>query len=499
MKYIKLNDNKNHLSLGNIFNSIKEYSINKSAAIQSEIFCIIFNVDNISETTVNNYCTGYRAIGNDYRQIFLNYKKIYSKDKSIFIETINNLISIIEGTIHNYKTIEDINNNNLFIQITKHIYSIAKNDNYYNQLRKKETLKLIQKENYYEAFIDMLFFAILEKKQPLYSSDLLEATIENILDNTSISINDLKKYLEIQFKEGISLIPSLKKLAKENNPYALYELGNLEYNGIISGTPNYNLAYKYHLEASKFNHPTSYWMLAHMILKGKVTIPNDIEVSWTYLKKAEELNSVSALNTIGLCYLSGKNPQKEKNIQKAIEYFEKASQKEYIYAYNNLGKIYEEKKDYKKAFHYYLLSANNEESWGCNKVGEFYRQGLGIEKDESKAFYYYNLGVESPIKNLYPWNIYNLVNYYYRFGNPNLGIEKNLNKCIELLNKISNEEKAQELSLYVYYELYQDTKSNKYLEKANHYLDKLNNNPNINIDIKKAIQNKLNNLKFKIN
>ena len=69
MSYIKLNNNPNHLSLGNLFNEIKKLSINKSSAIQTEIFCILFNIDSISDTTVNNYCTGYRTIGNNYKQI----------------------------------------------------------------------------------------------------------------------------------------------------------------------------------------------------------------------------------------------------------------------------------------------------------------------------------------------------------------------------------------------------------------------------------------------
>ena len=79
MSYIKLNNNPYHLSLGNLFNEIKSISINKTSAIQTEIFCILFNVDTISDTTVNNYCTGYRSIGNDYKQIYLNYQKKYKK------------------------------------------------------------------------------------------------------------------------------------------------------------------------------------------------------------------------------------------------------------------------------------------------------------------------------------------------------------------------------------------------------------------------------------
>ncbi len=73
--YIKLNNNNNHLSLGNLFTIIKKMSKNKSAAIQSELFCILFNIENISETTVNNYCTGLRSINSTYKQIYINYLK----------------------------------------------------------------------------------------------------------------------------------------------------------------------------------------------------------------------------------------------------------------------------------------------------------------------------------------------------------------------------------------------------------------------------------------
>ena len=77
--YIKLNNNDNHLSLGNLFNIIKNISKNKQATIQSELFCIIMDIDYISETTINNYCTGLRSINSSYKQIYINYRKKYLK------------------------------------------------------------------------------------------------------------------------------------------------------------------------------------------------------------------------------------------------------------------------------------------------------------------------------------------------------------------------------------------------------------------------------------
>ena len=494
--YIKLNNNNNHLSLGNLFNEIKKLAKNKTSAIQTEIFCILFNIDEISDTTVNNYCTGYRSIGATYKQIYLNYKKKYQIDNTILIENINNILSIIDGYIHNYKTIKELNQSKTLRILTNNLQILSKNDIYVPNQTKKEILSQITKENYYQALSIILFFIILEKKQPLYESELIIETIEEILKNTNISINDLKKYLTIQFKEGISLIPTLKKLAKEKNPYALHELGNLEYNGTIMGYPRYEEAFNYYKEAASFNHPTSNWMLSHMIINKKIgSLSNDdIIIAWNYLNKAHSLNSISALNTLGLCYLHGYNPNKEININKALSYFEKAAKENYIYAYNNLGKIEEQNKNYEKAFNYFILSANNEESWACNKVAEYYRQGIYIEKDLKKAFEYYNIGANSPINNRCPWNTHNLVKYYYLSGNADIGIKKDIEKSISLLLQNKDFVPNQELLLYSYYELYLTNKNEDNLNKVKYYLSIINNNTLYNKEYKKLIESNLKNI-----
>ena len=170
--YIKLNDNYNHLSLGNLFNSIKENAKNKSSAIQSEIFCIIFNVDSISDTTVGNYCTGYRAIGNEYKQIYLTYQKKYQKDKNILIPTVCRIITIMEGQIYDNKNIDEINSNISLQKLVRHLHNLAKNDIYVNNKLKREILSYINNNNYYEAICNILFFTILEKKQGAFSGKL---------------------------------------------------------------------------------------------------------------------------------------------------------------------------------------------------------------------------------------------------------------------------------------------------------------------------------------
>ena len=493
--YIKLNNNDNHLSLGNLFNIIKNISKNKSSAIQTELFCILFNIDNISETTVNNYCTGFRSINSTYKQIYINYKKKYHENKNILIPIINNLISIIDGIIYNYETIKELNNLDSLKKLVLSLHPLVKNYIYVPHKLKKEILTNIKNNNYYQAICSILFFIILDKKQPIYFEEEIKETIENISRNTNISINDLKKYLEIQFKEGISLIPSLKKLASENNPYALHELGNLEYNGEISGYPRYEEAYKYYQQSASFDHPTSNWMLSHMIINKKIgsLSYDDINIAWKYLKKAESLDSISALNTLGICYLNGYTPNQEKNINKAIEYFEKAIKHNYIYAYNNLGKIYEKQNNNQLAFKYYLLSANEEESWACNKIAQYYQKGIYVEKDIKKAYHYYTIGASAPINNRCNWNIYNLVKYFYLEGNSTLGIKKDIDKSISLLNQIKDFPYTNELLLYAYYDLY--LTNNNHLDKVNYYLNKLNNTNILNKKYKKEIENNLTKIK----
>ena len=65
-----MNNNDEHLSLGNLFRIIKDSSKNKISALQSELFCTLFDLEGINDTTVNNYCIGYRAIGIEYKKRF---------------------------------------------------------------------------------------------------------------------------------------------------------------------------------------------------------------------------------------------------------------------------------------------------------------------------------------------------------------------------------------------------------------------------------------------
>ena len=167
-KYIKLNNNDNHLSWGNFTRIIKENTINKTSALQVEIFNIVFDNDDINDTTVNNYCIGIRSINNEYKQKYITYKKKYQNNKYILIDIILNILTIINGIIYTDLNINDklniINNNNILKKVTIKLYNISKNDKEVTKELSSKLLSLINENNIYETLVEILFFIILDKR-----------------------------------------------------------------------------------------------------------------------------------------------------------------------------------------------------------------------------------------------------------------------------------------------------------------------------------------------
>ena len=191
-KYIKMNSNDNYLSLGNLFRIIKEISKNTSNSIQTEIFCLLFEVESINTTTVNNYCVGSRSIGNDYKQKYLNYQKKYSKDKELFTNMFINLINHIDGIYYNVlNKVEFINNNKSFRLLVNKLFLISKNDQNISNDIINNYKELLDSNDYYQVFIKMLFYIVLENKQPIYEEDRIKETINDLISDTNISINHI--------------------------------------------------------------------------------------------------------------------------------------------------------------------------------------------------------------------------------------------------------------------------------------------------------------------
>ena len=411
--YIKMNDNDNYLSLGNVINTIKKVSNNKNA-MQTELFYTIFNVNNVNATTINNYCIGYRAIGLEYKRIFIDLKRKFEQDKEIYINIILGILSIMDDVIYikDGSSLELINTNKKLNEVIKELLIIAQNDKHIE----KETINSIKKLNNYEAFIELLNYSILENNQPVYTQSI----------NIKINREELNEYLKIKLYYGESYINSLIELSRKDNMYACAELGSLEFDGYISGKPNYKKCYDYYYKAALKDHPKGCWMVANLMLTGRVKL--EFDTMWKYLNKSIELGSFAGYNTLGLCYLRGINKQNKKDLNEARKNFQISAEHGYVFAFNNLGKTYEEEGNIEEAIKYYKVSADMNECWALNKVGEYYRK----KRDLKTAYIYYLKATESPITERIKYPFYNLAKYYYENGCKEANIKKNTTKAKEL-------------------------------------------------------------------
>lgn len=395
-RYIKMNE-KNILSLGNICNCIKEVSCGKSA-MQKEIFCVLFNTNDINNSTVNNYIIGIRAIGVLYKKVYIDLYNKYKEDKNIFCDIVINIISLLDEKIYNINEdkIDFINNNYNFNNLCIKILDICNKDNSLSEDFVNKLNNFVKHNNLYDMFVLALYHSIVINKQPIFVTDV----------NVSFNKKELENYMKVKLYEGVSYVSSLILLSKNKNMYACAEIGSLAYDGLINGNADYNMAYKYYLIAADKGHPKACYMIANLIYKGFVK--ENVNIMWKYLNKGIKLGSNAAINLKGLCYLNGVNPKNIINKNKAIEYFNEASKSGYAFAYNNLGYIYEKDNDMNKAIEYYKISADLGNSWALNKMGEYYRN----KGDMETAYLYYTMSNDAPINERCKWAKYNLEKYF---------------------------------------------------------------------------------------
>lgn len=471
--FIRLNTNDNYLSFGNFCRVAKEISDNKYF-VQTNLFEILFNAENIADSTVNNYCTGFRPINIKYKNYYRDLFDSYKSNKKVFLSIISNMIDLLNNTTYNYstKTIHSINEDKKLYRMCERLYSISKNDSDVSGVLSSELLHCLNSKNLYTFIIKTLNYIILEKKQPIFIEENINNLVEKSIYDTNISMKDIQEFIQIQLNSGIWSLRAFKQLADKGNPFACFEMASMEYNGIITGKPRYDKAYQYYMTAAEYNHPVATWAIGYLYYNGNIGTKSkrDLLFAIKYFNKARKLKCSNAFNSFGLIFLNGTIPHIKKNKQKAIEMFKQAISLGNVYAYNNIGNIYEKDKYYEKALEYYSISAENGDSWANNQLGEFYRKGIFVKKDLKKAFDYYEKSADSTQFTMCPWANYNLAKYFYTPGCLEIGVKQNLNKSIELLEYIENKlpESIVEL-INIYSKLYKETNNKFYLDKCSSY------------------------------
>ncbi len=158
-------------------------------------------------------------------------------------------------------------------------------------------------------------------------------------------------------------------------------------------------------------------------------VEKDVHKALVYYQQAAELGNTFAMFNLGLFYKKGTGV--EKDIHKAIDYYRKAAESGHAGAMRKLGFCYEKgigvEKDIHKAIDYYRKAADAGDTTAINNLGFCYEKGIGVEKDLHKAIDYYQkaaeLGNELAMFNL---------GICYKKGT---GVEKDLHKAIDYYQK----------------------------------------------------------------
>ncbi len=222
---------------------------------------------------------------------------------------------------------------------------------------------------------------------------------------------DVKSAYELikEFKYGKNkdygiVIEVYKNLAKRGDRDALRELAKL-----YTNPPNFPEAKKHmnvekgleiYKEMADNGNIEALKELAELYICGNCfeDEKNRYDDSFSYIKKLHDMDYPRYTYLLGWLYNYGKGVKQDP--QKALELYKEAMEENYKYAAYRLGWLYfpgEDNKnkkyvlrvDYDEAIKYFKLGAEFKDYKSSELLGYIYEKGIGVQKDEKKAFKYY--------------------------------------------------------------------------------------------------------------
>lgn len=190
---------------------------------------------------------------------------------------------------------------------------------------------------------------------------------------------------EKKFKKALSCY---QKAADKNHPEALFALGMLYKLGNKTIPQNNDIAIKYFISSANLGNKKSKKALETF----NISSFSDIN-SRDYLLHRANTGDVNSQFKVYHHYRRGTNGF-EKSIEKAISYCQKAAWGDHVGAIMTLGNLshkdsYESNANPKQAFMWFKKAADLKNDSAKLVVAQMYEKGLGVEKNEHYAIYYY--------------------------------------------------------------------------------------------------------------
>ncbi|KAK8835866.1 hypothetical protein M9Y10_040423 [Tritrichomonas musculus] len=247
--------------------------------------------------------------------------------------------------------------------------------------------ELAARENYPEA---KLFFAKIHLSYQFKISDF-NLIIQYLIDASNASIAEAQFFLSFIYesdkfvKQDIEKAIKYYKMAAAKYSQARINLGRIFYEGKYFKR-NIKEAIKYFDLAKKEDNNYDAMNYLGIIYQNGIDVPKDIQLAKNNFELAAKEKYAPSLYNLGNIFLN------EDNVDKAIEYYEQASNQGYLLADFQLGMIYIDniykKYDIEKAIHYFSIAADQNEPNSQFQLGIIYLTNVHIKPNFEKAFYY---------------------------------------------------------------------------------------------------------------
>lgn len=226
-----------------------------------------------------------------------------------------------------------------------------------------------------------------------------QRTIHSVIANV-LSLIEWQEYSKSNDPNGLS-DAFLRQLADQGNEHATLQYGlrcfELKLTD-IEKEEQYREAMHYLLPLAQSGNPEAQFCCGKMMFFGFGT-PVDYDGGISFLTQAAEAGDGQALNQLGRMYEFGNdNAGIVKDLKRAKEYYESASEAGLSVAFNNLGWLhmnYTEVLDHPLAIQYYEKAVELGNDTAAENLADCYYKGHGSTVDIKKAIHYYSIAAKS--------------------------------------------------------------------------------------------------------
>lgn len=445
----------------------------------------------ISNSQINHYFTGRRK----FRELskYKNYVRNKTDGES---GALNQLARIIPSNDSEEPVYNDLYN----LIVSRYIFPRGAFDDYKDLYHKaliemKENPKKYQRRSLFLGETMIYCFTADSKtsKSNVYNvNDIVNASFWVHQDEANEELaQDAAEYFKAITRDGANGRMGNRAvidLARKGNAFGCFDTATLEEYGDVVGYPRYGEAYRLYEIAHNKGLALATWCLGFMHYMSYYSsgrqdgyFEHDYAKAIEFFRQAEAKGCAAAINSMGKAYYEGhidKSLSDEERFSVAEKYFLRAKDHEYIYSYNNLGKLHEDQankqkrqllrlqseesdagelstkekrnmnqeiqtlrskidQNMEKAFKYYIEAADKRDSWAANRVGWFYLQGNipRQPKDLAMAYHYFRIAISMPTRYVCKRAFYNIAAYFYRYGVNGICGKESLQVVIDTLGK----------------------------------------------------------------